>query len=285
MRENELLAHIYGKAEAQDVVIPPGDDMGAVRVAGRVVLAAVDQLVEGVHFETGTDWVKVGRKAVTRNLSDVAAMAAQPIGAVAAGCLPRGMQDSDAKALVDAIHATGLAYGCPVFGGDLAAHDGPAVLSVTVLAEPAGIEPVLRSGAKPGDGVYVTGALGNSFASGRHLAFEPRLRAARALAEVSRPSAMMDVSDGLAQDLPRLLAGFGVAIDAEALPIHADVAGEATQRVHHAVCDGEDYELVFTHGGDVPREVEGVAVTRIGTVLPDPADWPGWLRGGWEHGQ
>src|SRR5690606_30452530 len=122
---------------------------------------------------------KVARKAITRNLSDVAAMAARPSGAVVAASLPRDFGEARANELFDHMRKTAEAFGCPLFGGDLAMWDHPLLLSVTVLAEPAETAPVLRSGAKVGDIIYVTGQLGGSLqnVAGRchHLDFEPRL--------------------------------------------------------------------------------------------------------------
>ncbi len=257
MREFELLAKVFAHNPElpASVVIPPGDDMGAITFGEKTLLIAVDQVIDGVHFTLEqTPIEKVGRKAITRNLSDVAAMASLPVAAVAAVSLPRGFDG--AEALADALRRTGAAYGCPVVGGDVAAGEGPLTISVTVLADPAGIEPVLRRGANVGDGVYVTGVLGGSLASGHHLDFEPRIALARKL---PRPTAMIDLSDGLARDLPHLVAGARL----DRLPVRPG----CTWR--QAVGDGEDYELLFTHPGPVPDTIDGVTITRIGVVTGD----------------
>jgi len=292
MREFDLLHHIYAKNRSLParVTIPPGDDMGAVRltgasgVSGGEVLVTVDQVADGVHFDLRTTPLeKIARKAVTRNLSDVAAMAAVPLGAVVAACLPRGFSEADAELLADLMREIAGGYDCPLFGGDVSVWDHPMILSVTVLAEARGIAPVLRRGAKVGDAVCVTGALGGSIESvngyTHHLDFEPRLALARRLAGslATRPNCMIDLSDGLARDLGHLCdaAGLSAVLDAAALPL-SDGCLQASRRDgrlawQHAVGDGEDYELCFTLDADraakMPREIEGVPVTIVGRMI------------------
>lgn len=280
MREWDLLRHIYAQnpALAGRVVIPPGDDMGAVRIGDAEVLVTVDQVADGVHVDLGTTPLeKVARKAITRNLSDVAAMAARPVGAVCAASLPRGMSQDDAQRLSDAMRATAAGYDCPLFGGDVSVWDGRLLITVTILAEPAGIEPVLRSGAMPGDAIYVTGRLGGSLETidgyTHHLDFEPRIAIARKLAgdPKTRPHAMMDLSDGLASDLRRLceMSGVRAVVEESRLPVSI-AATQASRRSgrpawQHAVGDGEDYELLIAAPeGAMPNEVDGVPITRVG---------------------
>jgi len=313
MRELSLLQHIYEQSTSLParVVIPPGDDMGAIRLGDRTVLVTVDQLADGVHVDIAAATLQqVGRKAITRNLSDVAAMAARPVAAVVAGALPRDFGEARANALFDAMRSTADAYDCPLIGGDITIYDRPLMLTVTVLAEPfGGIEPVLRRGAKVGDLVCVTGALGGSLQAVdgvvHHLDFEPRLRVAKTLASgPARPTAMLDLSDGLAQDLPRLcrLADTSAVIDAARLPI-SEAARRAARSsgqspATHAVADGEDYELCFTIAAaaatDLPADVDGVAITVIGEMVARRSDGLAFLRDdcgelqciddrGWEH--
>jgi len=310
MRESALLNHIHAAAgqAGPGIAIPPGDDMGAMTLGGQTVLVTVDQLAGGLHVDLErTPLEKVGRKAIARNLSDVAAMAAEPRGAVVAAMLPSGFGESRANALFDACHAAGNALNCPIFGGDIGIWDGQLLLSVTVLAEPAGVEPVLRRGARPGDTLYVTGWLGGSLESvagqAHHLDFAARVALARQLAgdPATRPTAMIDISDGLGRDLTRLCQASGVDAVAQAdrLPVSA-AAEQAAGRTgepgwRHAVADGEDYELLFTAAGPLPEQVNGVAVHAIGRVEAPTDDEPNaWLDGpdgqrialaqlGWEH--
>lgn len=292
MRENDLLQHVYaanarlknlpGAGAGAAVTIPPGDDMGAIDFGGRSLLVAVDQIADGVHFNLAdTPIEKIGRKAITRNLSDVAAMAAKPTAAVAAVCLPRGLGEAKATALFDAMRETAEMFGCPLIGGDISIWDGKLIISVTVMAEPwrdaddVAIAPVERRGAQPGDAIYVTGELGHSFPSGHHLDFEPRLDLAQALVTssggVNRPTAMIDLSDGLAQDLPRLIEH--AELHARILPLRGGECAPGREPWQHALGDGEDYELLFTAPPDVriPQgfgddEDDQVLITRIGTV-------------------
>jgi thiamine-monophosphate kinase len=313
MREFALLRHVYGANAALParVTIPPGDDMGAVRLVGPEVLVTVDQVADGVHFNLATTPLeKIARKAITRNLSDVAAMAARPVGGVVAACLPRHFGESRATELFDHMRRVAESYDCPLFGGDVTIWDHALLLSVTLLAEPDGVEPVLRRGAKVGDVICVTGHLGGSLETVRgythHLDFEPRLAVARKLAAdpMSRPHCMIDLSDGLARDLAHLCEAAEVAaiVDADKLPIddatHAAARRDGRPEWEHAIGDGEDYELCFTlsseRAAQLPRKIDGVAVTRIGEIVPANGEPPVRVRLadgaikpvrdlGWEH--
>lgn len=292
MRELALLQHIYthNRRLPDHVTVPPGDDMAAVRVGDGVILVTVDQLADGVHFsaaDTPLEWI--GRKAITRNLSDVAAMAALPVGAVAAACLPRAFGEDRANRLFEAMRATAEQYGCPLIGGDISVWDQPLLMTVTVLAEPGGVDPVLRSGAREGDVVCVTGRVGGAWAEdgggGRaeqapHLTFEPRVELARRIASIPGLSlhSMLDLSDGLAGDLARICEQSSVSaeIDADRLPLRPE-AHHAARRdgrpaYLHGLTDGEDYELCFTLDPSeadqlLPSEIDGVPITRIGRIL------------------
>lgn len=309
MNESVLLQHIYERSTGAGgaVVIPPGDDMGAVSVGGGVVLITVDQVVEGVHFAVGTPLGRVGRKAITRNISDVAAMAAKPTAAVAAALLPRSLPDAEASALFDAMRDVATSLSCPLVGGDISAHGGPLVLSVTVLAEPAGIAPVRRSTARVGDAVWVTGELGGSLLEDdggyvHHLDFTPRVDAARALAgdAATRPTAMIDLSDGIGIDLARVCDASGVSaeVEVERLPVRGVARAAAERRGvepwRPAVGDGEDYELLLTLPAGVEPAVSGLKLTRVGRVVERGDAAVRWLAdghaveidaadAGWEH--
>lgn len=303
MREFELIRSIMamnGELPTH-VTIPPGDDMAALRLGDYELLVAVDQVIEGVHFDRNSATLKqIGRKAVTRNLSDVAAMAGQPLASLVSIVLPKGFSDEDAQTLLAAVRTTAHTYSAPLIGGDTAITDGPLSLSVTVLATADGIQPIQRTGASPGDAIYVTGQLGGSLheynGTTHHLDFEPRIKIARILAanNLTRPTAMIDLSDGLARDLPHL--AFAAEIKAHLLPVSA-VARQFAARDGrpgwlHAVADGEDYELLFTAAPNakIPKEIDGVPITRIGVItdsdaitLIDGAERINLEGLGWEH--
>jgi thiamine-monophosphate kinase len=280
MREQALLAHIAATTPSHPVaLVGPGDDCAVVASSSDTqLLVTTDQVIEGRHFRKGEDIALVARKAVCRSLSDIAAMAGSARWAVATGALPTGMSQSDAQILTDALHATASAFGCPVVGGDIAATDGPMVLTVTVAGLPHPTRgPVLRSTALAGDTVYVTGALGGSLPSRRHLTFTPRLIEAHWLATLLGPSlhAMMDISDGLGIDAARLARAShaSITLDAALFPRHQHVATWQA-----AAGDGEDYELLFTASAGTPVPLRcpqtGTPITAVGRITPPSASGP-----------
>ncbi|MHC4107298.1 MAG: thiamine-phosphate kinase, partial [Planctomycetota bacterium] len=174
-------------------------------------------------------------------------------------------------ALFDAMRKTAELFECPLIGGDIAFHERPGqplVCTVTVLAEPTATQPILRSGAKVGDAVYVTGALGGSLdpgGGGRHLTFEPRVAEAIRLAELlgDRLHAMIDLSDGLGRDASHIAARSRVRIeiDAGSVPCRPGCGWKG------AMSDGEDYELCFAAEGAVPDHIGELPITAVGRVV------------------
>lgn len=282
-----------GGFDPSTVLVGPGDDCAVVLCGSDKLLVTTDQVLDGVHFNLATHGAEAaGRKAMARNLSDVAAMAAVPFGAVASVSLSKGLTRSDAEAIYKGLRRIGDEFGCPLVGGDVAAWAGPLAVSATVFARDGDIEPVLRSGAKLGDAICLTGSLGGAWRSGRDLNFTPRIAEARTLAKNYDLHAMIDISDGLAKDLNHICkaSGAGAKIIAADVPIHPNVALEA------AFADGEDYELLFTLPADQAKRLckdnpLTVKVTRVGTitqrqslvlVLPDGTDEK-LVPEGWEH--
>ncbi len=238
------------------VLIGIGDDMAGLRIGDRLVLITSDMLLDGVHFETEQHPLDlIGRKSIACSLSDCAAMACQPTAAVVSVGLPNGMSMDDAKRLFEGMQRLAGEFGCQIVGGDVTSWDQPLVIDVAMLAEVVTNRgPVLRSGAKIGDQICVTGSLGGS-RLGRHLRFQPRIQEALRLAEGlgQRLHAMIDISDALAMDLHRICraSGVGAQIDAERLEALLDDdamrAAELDGRppIEHALNDGEDFELLF----------------------------------------
>ena len=298
MHESELLAHIEQRsrdlAGRGAIVVGPGDDAAVLNLRG-LTLVTVDHLVEGRHFEPRTTTIEqLARKAVARSVSDIAAMGGRPTAALATGCLPFGYEQGDE--LFDRMAYWARHWGCPLVGGDIAMSDGPLVLTVTVIGTAHGSRgPVLRSTARAGDVVYVTGALGGSLASGRHLSFEPRVEEAAWVCDALGAGlhAMIDLSDGLGRDAARVARASNVRIRLEAasIPLHSGVADWRT-----GAADGEDYELLFMADPAVSVadrcSQSGTAITRIGTVsaggggvLVSLADGEVSVDElGWEHG-
>lgn len=282
MRESELLRHIYARSadlatKHPGVIVGPGDDCALVRVGGTDVLLKVDQLVEGRHFVRGTAIDRIARKAMARPVSDIAAMGGTPTCALAACVLPKGFARADQ--LFDAVHSWAGRFGAPVVGGDISSAndaDAPLTLSITVMGTPhARRGPVLRSGARAGDEVWVTGALGDSFASGRHLTFTPRLREAAWLCDALGDAlhAMLDLSDGLGRDAGRIAEASGVrlVLEAAALPLHPRSEGGEPDPIR-AAGEGEDHELLFcvAPGAIDPLLIAAAPtpISRIGHVEP-----------------
>src|SRR4051794_16028447 len=176
------------------VSLPAGDDLAILRwPADDLLLVGVDQVLDGVHFDSGRhDPRAIGRKAMNRNLSDCAAMACLPAAAVVSVALPRGVEMEFAQELYLGLKEAADAFDCEIVGGDTSAWDGKLAMSVSIIGKSASITPITRSGARAGDGIYVTGALGGSIL-GRHLSFTPRIALARELAKSGMVTAMIDI--------------------------------------------------------------------------------------------
>jgi thiamine-monophosphate kinase len=279
-------------ARADFVVVPPGDDLAVLKWAAEdLLLVGCDQVLDGVHFDSKLHAPRqIGRKVMNRNLSDCAAMACLPAAAVVTVALPRGAGGDYAKELYLGLRDAADPFDCPVVGGDTGSWDGKLVMTVTILGRSAGVTPLTRNGARPGDAIYVTGALGGSIL-GRHMTFEPRVTLARQIIGPMGPTSMIDLSDGLSRDVRHLCdeSGVGAVIDAAAVPIHDDalllMQRDGRSPLEHALHDGEDYELLFTAK---PRTT--FLVKRIGTVTAETGVWLQTDKGraplevqGWEH--
>jgi thiamine-monophosphate kinase len=209
----------------------------------------------------------VGWKALACNVSDIAAMGGLPRWAV----VSLGLPPSCSVRFVDGVYA-GLErcarrFGVTIVGGDTV-RAPQVVVDVAMLGTVAPGRLVLRRGAQVGDVLFVTGRLGGSLRSGRHARFVPRLREAQALVKRIRVHAMIDLSDGLASDLWQLSRASRVVLRIEATRVPVS---RAARSLHHALMDGEDFELLFAVGARdaarVPRRIGSCPVTRIGRVV------------------
>jgi thiamine-monophosphate kinase len=241
-----------------------GDDCAVL--PGRLLLTC-DPVVEGIHFRRNTPPRQVGWKAMARNLSDIAAMGGRPRWAVVSIGLRVSAPVRYVEQLYAGMHAAARKFGCRIVGGDTTHVKHEQFVVVTMLGEAA--HPVLRTGSKIGDSVFVTGTLGGSLA-GKHLTFTPRIAEARWLAARFNIHAMIDLSDGLGIDIYHLLRpGIGVELYGTEIP--------ARGTVHAALYDGEDFELLFTID---PRDVTALRtkwrkkfklpLTEIGRVVRAP---------------
>jgi thiamine-monophosphate kinase len=256
MNEFELIARLKpGLATNPTVVVGAGDDCAVLDLGlpDRYVLLKTDAVVEGIHFQSDAPAEQVGHKALARCLSDVAAMGGLPNSAVVTLALPAGFDSARVEAVYAGLNATARRHGVAVVGGETSTNPERMLLSVAVLGTVERHRCVLRSGAKAGDALFVTGELGGSL-EGKHLVFEPRLQEARWLTEHYPIHAMIDLSDGLAGDLRHLLEAsqVGAELRAAAIPIsraarHRHRAAlSAKPPLLAALTDGEDFELLFS---------------------------------------
>jgi thiamine-monophosphate kinase len=232
------------------VLVGPGDDCAVLVPPARPLLVTTDMLMDGTDFLLNECGARAaGRKAMAANLSDIAAMAGAPRFAVVSVALPRADGDT-AQSLYRGLRECADEFGVAIVGGDTNSWEGKLVVSVTAFGEAHPRGAVLRSGARPGDWLFVTGPLGGSI-RGRHLAFTPRVREALALADAVHLKAMCDISDGLAADLNHILeeSNCGAVLNASAVPIteeaHELARASGKSALKHALSDGEDFELVF----------------------------------------
>jgi thiamine-monophosphate kinase len=242
--ENGLLHLLTGhwKTDPRHVLTGVGDDCAVLRGAGKnhFLLFKTDAVVEGVHFTPRERPELIGRKALARALSDLAAMGASPLAAVITLGVPKGASVRRLRAIYRSLERIAKKHRVNLVGGETT-RARQLFLNVALLGECRGYRPVLRSGARAGDLIFVTGRLGATRAR-RHLVFEPRLAEGQWLARHRIASSLMDLSDGLGADLPRLARASGVdfQLDPAAIPR----ARGATLTA--AFSDGEDYELLFT---------------------------------------
>jgi thiamine-monophosphate kinase len=241
--EDRLVAQLVGKLHSSPTVVAgPGDDCAVLAgvTANDYLLLKTDCVVEGVHFLPEEKPERVGWKAMMRALSDFAAMAGQPRDALITVIVPASREARWIRQLYRGLERAAVRFGVTIVGGETSGTAGPAVVSVAVAGSVEKDRCVFRHGGKAGDILFVTGELGGS-GKGRHLDFIPRIEEARWLTKNFRIHAMMDLSDGLGTDLPRLTtaSGVGFALDFDALP---RARGSS---IENAVSEGEDYELLF----------------------------------------
>jgi thiamine-monophosphate kinase len=271
--EDRLLERLLPRlSAAENVVVAAGDDCAIVETprGKNLLVLKTDCVVEKVHFESSTDPLAVGWKAMMRPLSDFAAISALPQFALVTLIVPSATSTSWIEKLYRGLQRAASRFQVAIIGGETSASRGPAAISVSVSGFVEKNRWVGRDGGKFCDSLFVTGKLGGSIRTGKHLQFVPRINESRWLTKNFRVHAMMDLSDGLGADLPRLAkaSNLGFKIDKEMLPLARGV------KIDNAISDGEDYELLFAVSPldcarlerEWKREFPNVSVTRIGQL-------------------
>jgi len=268
---------------SQGLLVGIGDDAAvlAPHPQGTLTLYTCDGVIEGVHFDRTLKPYDVGYKAMARNVSDIAAMGGTPSYALIGLELPKSYSPGAVDELYRGLNVYAKKCGIAIAGGDTVRSAAGLGVWVSLLGYVRPEHLKLRRGAKPGDAIFVTGTLGGSILK-KHAAFQPRLKEAQYLVKHFPVRAMMDVSDGVAIDLPRLCAqsGVGAWVDVDRLPISAaakKLAGGRAGAWKRALCDGEDYELLFSAQATCEdalkkafRKKFSLKISRIGQIMPGP---------------
>ena len=306
--ERELIERIRAIAKNRYI----GDDCAVLRPpAGHELLVTTDFSLEGVHFRR--DWHTpevVGHRCLTRGLSDIAAMGGTPMAAFLSLALPADLPQSWADRFVRGLLDLAKKFDVPLAGGDTAHSPAGVLADIVVTGSVPKGRAILRSDARAGDRIYVTGSLGGSAATiaalgqGRklrerdypqHFAPLPRIAIGRYLREKKLASAMIDISDGLSVDLMHICeeSGMGAKLEQRAIPLAKIGQPRRDVDLEFALHGGEDYELLFTapRSKRVPSRIAGVSVSMIGLITRDrgiflvgPAGRATELQPrGWEH--
>lgn len=285
----ELTSHGTG-GKSPALVVGPGDDCAVVDAGDPVFwqLLKTDAVVEGIHFAADANPRDVGWKALCRAISDVAAMGGEPCFALITLAVSPDQKVEWVRDLYRGIRRAAKKYGVTLAGGETTRSPGPAFISVALTGRVERDRAILRTGAKEDDILLVTGRLGGSI-HGWHLRFTPRVAEARWLAQHASIHAMMDLSDGLAADLPRLAeaSALDYVLDLTAIPCNPDLGITA------ALNDGEDYELLLAVApADLPSLLEDwylkfpkLPLTVIGRLTQQTRKKPGGTEqtGGFHH--
>lgn len=305
------MARSSGRTRLSPVITGIGDDCAVLHARpGTEILVTTDFSLEGIHFRR--DWhdpESVGHRCLARGLSDIAAVGGTPLAVFLSLALPKDLLQSWVRRFLGGLTKLAARYGVPLAGGDTAQSPAGILADIIVIGEVPKGKAILRSGARPGDRIFVSGELGGSAAGvhemeksrvrrrdyQRHFYPQPRIELGRALREKGLASAMIDTSDGLSTDLAHICDQSHVGAEIEAASVPRASVGKPRREVglDLALHGGEDYELLFTTrpGRRVPREIAGVNVTEIGRITREKTTRIRWEQGkvsklvprGWEH--
>ncbi len=291
--ENELIASLTKDLVTMpEVLVGVGDDCAVIEKDETFhTLLKTDTVVEGVHFESKEDPERVGWKAAARVISDFASMGGEPEALLITIILPPETELDWIHKVYNGLKAACRNFRCSIVGGETssAPAGSPKVISVSGTGKVKAHNLILRSGGKPTDLIYVTGSLGGSI-RGKHLDFTPRVKEGMWLAKHIKPTAMLDLSDGIAKDLPRITSQSqcGFEIFASKIPLNPNCTTKQALR------DGEDYELLFTIPAASQHELETrwakqfphLKLSHIGHLIEKSPDATEPTHsGGWDHFQ
>ncbi len=288
LAEKALIARVRKQMKrGRGIITGIGDDCAVLRLPpGHEALVTTDFTLEGIHFRR--EWHPpevVGHRCLTRGLSDIAAMGGEPRAIFLSLALPRDLPQAWVDGFSRGLLKLAKKFGVNLAGGDTAESPNGILADIVVLGSVPRGRAVLRSGARPGDRIYVSGTLGGSAATldllrekgklnprdyPRHFFPEPRLALGRVLREKQLASSMIDLSDGLSTDLVHICeeSGVGAEVLAEAIPLAT--IGKPARKValNYGLHGGEDYELLFTarRNQRIPARIAGVPITEIGRI-------------------
>ncbi|MBI5150266.1 MAG: thiamine-phosphate kinase [Candidatus Omnitrophica bacterium] len=230
------------KGGGASVIKGIGDDTAVVPLdAKRYLLLTTDMLMEGVHFKRSAPPRSIGHKALACSISDIAAMGGLPRYALVSLGVPGNLSWAFVRDLYQGMDTLARKFGIAIVGGDTI-KSARLVINVALTGEVNKTDVVYRNGARPGDRIFVTGALGKSLSTGRHLKFTPRVKESQYLVRHVKPTSMIDISDGLTADLGHILeeSKAGAVLEEKRIPRRAGAG------LRQALYDGEDFELLFT---------------------------------------
>ena len=279
--ENAVLHKLLAKLHSDEsLIVGPGDDCAVVaRNEEWDALLKTDVVVENIHFTPDTPPQLIGRKALARAVSDIAAMGGIPEHALITLLVHPKRDVEQLEGIYEGISQLAAQFGVSIAGGETSSLpiDGLAI-NVALTGRVEKGRAILRSGGRPGDIICVSGPLGGSFPTQHHLLFTPRVELARELLHSDCcPTSMMDLSDGIAVDLPRLAAASqcGFILEPEQIPCNPECS------ISQALKDGEDYELLFTVAEEHLDDIVAKGLFPIGKLCSDLQK--NTLSGGWQH--
>ncbi len=267
--ETQLIKRLTSRLKKDSTILKGvGDDSAVIKYKKNTyLLITTDILIEDVHFKIKkTKPELIGHKALACNISDIAAMGGKPKYAVISLGLPRDLDLNFADAIFKGIRKEAILYGIKIVGGDISSSS-KVIINITLIGFAKKKNLTFRDTAKVGDKIFVTGKLGGS-QRGKHLSFRPRLNEALSLIRKYKINSMIDLSDGLAQDLNNIIqpSKVGALIYEDKIPLSKDAD------INSALYEGEDFELLFTTGKEESKKIEvskikGLKVTKIGEIV------------------